>query len=213
MLLISFAILLVALVLVSLLVGVVYFSKLMILHHSVKWRSNCFSTYIFEIILKFILAFQEYQEWMDKFLHGLKTTPPVPECKDESDRVLYPGLYAHEVTQERLKNGIPYHKEVLFWYKCFAYAMKEKLEDKEDYIKTLIDIIETEFPSYEITHEEQDHWKSGVFSGVLGNKLQKSVTVDLLIIFTYLKANQVCLMVLSKTNQQANGKVKRKIQT
>ena len=149
---------------------------------------------------------------MDKFLHGLKTTPPVPECKDESDRVLYPGLYAHEVTQERLKNGIPYHKEVLFWYKCFAYSMKEKLKDKEVQIKTLIDIIETEFPAYEITQEEQDHWQSGLFSGVLGNMFQKSIT-DLFLQFFFLKANQVCLMVLSKTNQQANGKVKRKIQT
>ena len=170
------------------------------------------STCITEIILKFILTFQEYQEWMDKFLHGLKTTPPVPECKDESDRVLYPGLYAHEVTQERLKNGIPYHKEVLFWYKCFAYAMKEKLKDKEAQIKTLIDIIETEFPTYDITQEEQDHWQSGLFSGVLGNMFQKSITKLFLQIFP-LKANQVCLMVLSKTNQQANGKVKRKIQT
>ena len=29
---------------------------------------------------------------MDKFLYGLKTTPAVPECKEESDRVLYPGM-------------------------------------------------------------------------------------------------------------------------
>ena len=77
-------------------------------------------------------------------------------------------MYAHEVTQERLQNGIPYHKEVLFWYKCFAQAMKDKLTDQESNINELIDIIDNEFPAYEISEMEQNNWQSGVFSGVLG---------------------------------------------
>ena len=104
---------------------------------------------------------------MDKFLYGLKTTPPVPEYHEESDRVLYPGLYAHEVSEERLKNGIPYHKEVLFWYKCFADQMKSHPNHQEDEVKTLISLI-NEFPSYDITEEEQKQWQS-LLSGVLGN--------------------------------------------
>ena len=123
---------------------------------------------------------QEYQNWIDQFLYGLKTTPPVPECSQESDRVLYPGLYAHEVSENRKKHGIPYHKEVLHWYKSFANLIKERnLEQdrigldiiSDQKIKSteyLINLIETEFPTYELTNEEKSHWQSGVFSGVLG---------------------------------------------
>ena len=109
---------------------------------------------------------KEYGDWMDKFLYGLKTTPPVPEYHEESDRVLYPGLYAHEVSQDRLKNGIPYHKEVLFWYKCFAHEMKSHAKSNQDEVQTLIQLV-NDFPSYDITEDEQKQWQSG-FSGVLG---------------------------------------------
>ena len=113
---------------------------------------------------------------MDKFLYGLKTTPLVPECLEESDRVLYPGLYAHEISEDRKKNGIPYHKEVLFWYKSFANGMKERIVHLQkntdaiisESIENLIKLIAIDFPPYEITIEEKDHWQSGLFSGVLG---------------------------------------------
>ena len=110
---------------------------------------------------------------MDKFLHGLKTTPVVPECKEESDRVLYPGLYAHEVTLERKKNGIPYHKEVLFWFTKFAHQMKKNpsvLRNSDEDIDYLINLIASDFPRYDIEPEEKHNWDSetGVFSGVLG---------------------------------------------
>ena len=54
-----------------------------------------------------------YDDWMDQFLLGLKDTPPV----EGEERVLYPGLYAYETEQERKGDGIPYHPEVLEWYK------------------------------------------------------------------------------------------------
>ena len=124
---------------------------------------------------------------MDKFLYGLKMTPVVPECNAESDRVLYPGLYAHEVSEDRKKNGIPYHKEVLFWYKNFAHSMLKrksvKIFDLKNLkstaadiaeIELLINLIENEFPPFEVTLKEKELWQSGPFSGVLGksSKLQ-----------------------------------------
>jgi hypothetical protein len=104
-------------------------------------------------------------------LYGLKTTPAVPECKEESDRVLYPGLYAHEVSQDRSKNGIPYHKEVLFWYTEFAKQMKThsyvQKEGTEEHVNYLISLTESEFPSYEVKPEEKIKWGT-LLSGVLG---------------------------------------------
>ena len=104
-------------------------------------------------------------------MFGLKTTPAVPECRDESDRVLYPGLYAHEMCQERTKNGIPYHKEVLFWYTEFANQMKThsyvQKEGTEKDVDCLINLANTKFPSYQVKPEEKIKWKK-MLSGVLG---------------------------------------------
>lgn len=49
---------------------------------------------------------------MDETLHLLKTTKPAPG----HDRVLYPGLAEHEDMQDRTKNGIPLHSEVVEWF-------------------------------------------------------------------------------------------------
>ena len=66
------------------------------------------------------------------------------------------------------------------WYKSFANLIEERnLEQdrigvdiiSDQKIKSteyLINLIETEFPTYELTNEEKSHWQSGVFSGVLG---------------------------------------------
>ena len=104
-------------------------------------------------------------------MHGLKTTPAVPECHEESDRVLYPGLYAHEVSQDRTKNGIPYHKEVLFWYTQFAETMKKHpyviREGTAEHAEYLINLIKSEFPSYDVQPTEKIKW-GALLSGVLG---------------------------------------------
>ena len=155
-------------------------------------------------------------------------TPVVPECNNESDRVLYPGqckntiitvvifwktknknhcrffpwfrffvnfalhklfllgLYAHEVSEERMKNGIPYHKEVLFWYKTFAQRMldqkKSTIGSAADIseIESMIQLMENEFPAFEISSEEKERWESGPFSGVLG-KVSKCGAKDRMI--------------------------------
>ena len=49
---------------------------------------------------------------MDIYLAKLRTTTPAPG----HNRVMYPGLNAHEVEQDRRNNGIPYHPEVLEWF-------------------------------------------------------------------------------------------------
>ncbi len=49
---------------------------------------------------------------MDTVLRGLKDTPPAPG----HDRVLYPGLSEAEETERRLRDGIPYHVEVVNWF-------------------------------------------------------------------------------------------------
>ncbi len=58
----------------------------------------------------------EYFDWMDGFLKGLRNTKPAKG----HDRVLYPGLSEWEETQERSKNGIPYHREVIEWFESYA---------------------------------------------------------------------------------------------
>ena len=72
-----------------------------------------------------------------------------------------------------MKNGIPYHKEVLFWYMTFAQTMLDQKKQigasKNDIseIESMITLMENEFPKFEITPEEENHWNS-TMSGVLG---------------------------------------------
>ncbi len=49
---------------------------------------------------------------MDTYLATLRNATPAPG----HERVMYPGLNAHEVERDRRKNGIPYHPEVLEWF-------------------------------------------------------------------------------------------------
>ncbi len=49
---------------------------------------------------------------MDEYLAALRNATPAPG----HERVMYPGLNAYEVEQDRRKNGIPYHPEVLEWF-------------------------------------------------------------------------------------------------
>jgi LDH2 family malate/lactate/ureidoglycolate dehydrogenase len=55
---------------------------------------------------------EKFRSDMDVYLAKLRAATPAPG----HDRVMYPGLNAHEVEQERRKNGIPYHPEVLQWF-------------------------------------------------------------------------------------------------
>ncbi len=53
---------------------------------------------------------------MDTFLQGLKDTPPAPG----HERVVYPGQIEAEETEKRRAEGIPYHSEVINWFRTLA---------------------------------------------------------------------------------------------
>ena len=53
---------------------------------------------------------------MDEYLRALQDTPTAPG----HDRVVYAGLPEHEEEAERLEKGIPYHPEVLDWFRSIA---------------------------------------------------------------------------------------------
>ena len=55
----------------------------------------------------------EFKSDMDAYLKALRETPPAPG----HDRVLYAGLEEHEEEIVRRERGIPYHPEVLAWFR------------------------------------------------------------------------------------------------
>jgi L-2-hydroxycarboxylate dehydrogenase (NAD+) len=54
-----------------------------------------------------------FKQDMDTYLRGLQETPTAPG----HDRVVYAGLPEHEAEIERLGKGIPYHPEVIDWFR------------------------------------------------------------------------------------------------
>jgi LDH2 family malate/lactate/ureidoglycolate dehydrogenase len=62
----------------------------------------------------------QFKRDMDTFLRGLTETPPAPGY----DRVVYPGLIEAEEEEHRLQEGIPYHVEVIEWFRSIANELK-----------------------------------------------------------------------------------------
>jgi LDH2 family malate/lactate/ureidoglycolate dehydrogenase len=54
----------------------------------------------------------EFKQMMDEFIQTLKTTPPAPG----QEKVIVAGQPEWETEQERSKNGIPLHHEVVEWF-------------------------------------------------------------------------------------------------
>ena len=57
-----------------------------------------------------------YHAHADAFFEGLRTTPPAPG----EERVLYPGMLGGELRRQRTAEGLPYHPEVLNWFRAFC---------------------------------------------------------------------------------------------
>ena len=56
---------------------------------------------------------EKFKTDMDAWLRALTETPPAPG----HDRVVYPGLPEWEEREVRLREGIPYHTEVIGWFR------------------------------------------------------------------------------------------------
>lgn len=73
-------------------------------HHFLAYRIDAFTD------------LESFKDEMDVYLKGLRETPPAPG----HERVFYAGLPEHETEIERRAKGIPYHPEVIEWYKKTA---------------------------------------------------------------------------------------------
>ena len=69
-------------------------------HHFIAYRIDAFTD------------LEQFKTDMDAYLVRLRTAKRAPGA----ERVLYPGLNAHETELDRRANGIPYHREVLDWF-------------------------------------------------------------------------------------------------
>lgn len=61
---------------------------------------------------------------MDEYLRALLDCQTVPG----EDRVIYPGIVEHEAEKDRLENGIPYHPEVIQWFRKTTEQLNVKHE-------------------------------------------------------------------------------------
>ena len=59
---------------------------------------------------------EEFKDRMDVYFRGLRETKPAPG----QERVLYAGLPEHEAELDRRARGIPYHPEVVEWFRKTA---------------------------------------------------------------------------------------------
>lgn len=58
----------------------------------------------------------QFRAQMDTYLRALRETPPAPGA----ERVVYAGLQSHENEVERRERGIPYHPDVIGYYRGLA---------------------------------------------------------------------------------------------
>ena len=56
---------------------------------------------------------ESFKDDMDIYMSEIKNTPPIPGA----ERVVYAGLPEHEAEIERRENGIPFHPEVIDWFR------------------------------------------------------------------------------------------------
>ena len=73
-------------------------------HHFLAYRVDAFSD------------LEGFKDRMDVYLRGLRETKPAPG----QERVLYAGLPEHEAEVDRRARGIPYHPDVVEWFRKTA---------------------------------------------------------------------------------------------
>ena len=72
-----------------------------------------FGHYVAAYSIEAFMDTQEFKRTMDEWMRMLKMTPPARG----HDRVLYPGQPEAEATEDRRANGIPFHPEVVDWFR------------------------------------------------------------------------------------------------
>ncbi len=72
-----------------------------------------FGHYVAAYSVEAFMDTAQFKRTMDEFLHMLRTTRPAKG----HDRVLYPGLPEAESEVERAADGIPFHPEVIEWFR------------------------------------------------------------------------------------------------
>jgi len=70
----------------------------------------------------------QFKRDMDEWLRGLTETPPAPG----ETRVVYPGLLEAEETAVRKVEGIPYHTEVISWFRTMGEELGLTFDFTED---------------------------------------------------------------------------------
>ena len=73
-------------------------------HHFLAYRIDAFTD------------LEAFKDEMDVYMKGLRETPPL----EGHERVFYAGLPEHETELERRARGIPYHPEVVDWFRKTA---------------------------------------------------------------------------------------------
>lgn len=73
-------------------------------HHFLAYRIDAFTDV------------EEFKDRMDAYLRGLRATKAAPG----EERVIYAGVLEHEAEVDRRANGIPYHPEVVEWFRKIA---------------------------------------------------------------------------------------------
>ena len=63
-----------------------------------------------------VVHMNRYDGLVDEFLAGLRSAAPAKG----TSRVLYPGLSEAEEMAKRSVEGIPYHREVVEWFRSFG---------------------------------------------------------------------------------------------
>jgi len=77
-------------------------------HHFIAYNIDAFSN------------LKDFTKDLDDYLDDLKQNPPV----SGQERVVYAGQLEHETEIEREQNGIPYHPEVIDWFKSITSELK-----------------------------------------------------------------------------------------
>ncbi len=81
-------------------------------HHFTVYNIDAFGT------------LEEFMDDVDQYLDKLKNSNPAPGF----DRVMYAGLPEHEEEKERNDNGIPYHPEVIDWFRSITSELQIDFE-------------------------------------------------------------------------------------